>query len=516
MYKVTKRDCPMFGIGPYVCEFICDTASDISTLPTSISEGTGGKTAYDNQKCASGSMAIVADNGAESKQYMLNNQDIWCPYSVASGSAVSALEEAKAYTDSEIADLINGAPTTRDTLKEIADAMAENQTVVEALDAAIGTKANKTDIPTKVSQLENDSGYLTEHQDLSEYAKTADLNTIVSSINTTLGTKANKTDIPAKTSELENDSGFLTEHQDLSEYAKKTDVPSIKVNSAVNADTVNGHTVNADVPADAKFTDTVPDLTPYALKSKYGDTTINVGRKADTKIGTRSTAEGGNTTASSDCSHAEGFLTTASGNGSHAEGYYTTASGGRSHAEGYSTTASGADSHAEGITTTASSDGSHAEGYNTTASGMYSHAGGNGTKALHDNEVAYGKYNESKDDTLFSVGDGTADYARHNAFEITTSGGKLHDKDIATTDLIPIIKSINFSADTTDGYIWTGIVFPKYVIGVDLGHFDIIVQFYKGNHADAGRAEWAMKFFNIHDVTTPLNGSFNGTIYYIG
>ena len=87
MQKVTKRDCPMFGIGPYVCEFICDTASDISTLPTSISEGTGGRTAYDNQKCASGSIANVAENGDESKQYMLNNQDIWCPYSVAVGSS---------------------------------------------------------------------------------------------------------------------------------------------------------------------------------------------------------------------------------------------------------------------------------------------------------------------------------------------------------------------------------------------------------------------------------------------
>ena len=177
MYKVTKRDCPIFGIGPYVCEFICDTASDISTLPTSISEGTGGKSVYDNQKCASGSIANVAENGAESKRYMLNNQDIWCPYSVAAGSSESVLEEAKAYTDSEIADLINGAPTTRDTLKEIADAMAENQTVVEALDAAIGSKANKTDIPTKVSELENDSGYLTEHQDLSEYAKKTEIPT---------------------------------------------------------------------------------------------------------------------------------------------------------------------------------------------------------------------------------------------------------------------------------------------------------------------------------------------------
>lgn len=87
MYKVVKRDCPMFGIGPYVCEFICDTASDVSTLPTSTSEGTGGKTAYDNQMCASGSIAIVAENGPGSKWYMLNNQDVWCPYSVAAGSS---------------------------------------------------------------------------------------------------------------------------------------------------------------------------------------------------------------------------------------------------------------------------------------------------------------------------------------------------------------------------------------------------------------------------------------------
>ena len=89
MYKVIKRDCPMFGIGPYVCEFICDTASDISTLPTSISEGTGGKTAYDNQMCASGSIAIVVESDAESKRYILNNQDIWCPNEIGAGASAS-------------------------------------------------------------------------------------------------------------------------------------------------------------------------------------------------------------------------------------------------------------------------------------------------------------------------------------------------------------------------------------------------------------------------------------------
>lgn len=62
------------------------------------------------------------------------------------GSANSALENAKSYTDEEIAGLINGAPTTLDTLGEIADAMAENKTVVDALNDAIGSKANTSDL----------------------------------------------------------------------------------------------------------------------------------------------------------------------------------------------------------------------------------------------------------------------------------------------------------------------------------------------------------------------------------
>ena len=160
----------------------------------------------------------------------------------------------------------------------------------------------------------------------------------------------------------------------------------------------------------------------YALKSKYGDTTINVGRKAGTIVGHFSTAEGQATTANSLCSHAEGDQTTASGNFSHSEGEQTKAIGVYSHAEGCGTEANGR--------------ASHAEGRETTAFGDYSHTSGYYTKALHDNEAAYGKYNESNDNTLFSIGDGTADDARHNAFEITTTGGKLHDEEIMTQNKI--------------------------------------------------------------------------------
>lgn len=62
--------------------------------------------------------------------------------------ADSTLSEAKAYTDtaetnachyadSKVADLVDGAPETLDTLKEIADELARNETALEAITAAV-------------------------------------------------------------------------------------------------------------------------------------------------------------------------------------------------------------------------------------------------------------------------------------------------------------------------------------------------------------------------------------------
>lgn len=60
------------------------------------------------------------------------------------GSAANALTDSKSYTDTKIADLINGAPATLDTLSEIATAMADNEDVVETLESAIGNKVSKS------------------------------------------------------------------------------------------------------------------------------------------------------------------------------------------------------------------------------------------------------------------------------------------------------------------------------------------------------------------------------------
>lgn len=78
-----------------------------------------------------------------------NTSDINKPVSTAQQNALdAALAQSNYYTDAKIADLIDGAPETLDTLKEVADALAENETVMDALNAAIGTKANQTELDT--------------------------------------------------------------------------------------------------------------------------------------------------------------------------------------------------------------------------------------------------------------------------------------------------------------------------------------------------------------------------------
>ena len=79
----------------------------------------------------------------------------------ASGAATSALTSAKSYTDTKISDLINGAPTTLDTLGEIAEAMKTNDDVVAALNTAVGSKADN-------SALTSHTGNTTVHITASE------------------------------------------------------------------------------------------------------------------------------------------------------------------------------------------------------------------------------------------------------------------------------------------------------------------------------------------------------------
>ena len=126
--------------------------------------------------------------------------------------------------------------------------------------------------------------------------------------------------------------------------------------------------------------------------------TVTTGTTADT-VSLNLAIESGTGTASI----AEGNLSQAIGNFSHAEGDNTVASGNRSHAEGRATLASGQSSHAEGVGTETKNYAEHASGKNNVSSSASTTFGDSGN-------------------TLFSVGNGTSDNARHNAFEIRQDG----------------------------------------------------------------------------------------------
>ncbi len=91
-----------------------------------------------------------------------NTADTEKPVSTAQQTALdSYYQQSTGYTDQKIADLINGAPETLDTLKEVADAIEENETVVEALDNAIGKKANQAELDGHII---NETIHITEYE----------------------------------------------------------------------------------------------------------------------------------------------------------------------------------------------------------------------------------------------------------------------------------------------------------------------------------------------------------------
>ena len=139
------------------------------------------------------------------------------------GSSAKALTDAKNYADKKVAALVNGAPETMDTLKEVSDALDANKDVVDALNAAIGNKANQSDLTTHTGNVdihvtkEKKTAWdsAATHAGTAHAPSNAERNTIVSvkkngeevvpGVDRSVDIK-----VPTKTSELTNDAGFIT------------------------------------------------------------------------------------------------------------------------------------------------------------------------------------------------------------------------------------------------------------------------------------------------------------------
>ena len=209
-----------------------------------------------------------------------------------------------------IAKVVADAPEDFDTLKEVADYIASDKTKAAEIETAIGNLQNtKADASTVYTKVEADAKFLTEHQDLSNYATTEYVNSEIARVEDEIPSVENfatKDELATVEAKIPSVEGLVSVEQ-LNEavspkansadveatYAKKTEIPSLdeyatkgEVNTALEnkADKAEIPTVPTKVSAftnDAGYLTEHQDLSEYATKSEVNTALENKADKAD-------------------------------------------------------------------------------------------------------------------------------------------------------------------------------------------------------------------------------------------
>ncbi len=158
----------------------------------------------------------------------------------------------------------NAVKTTAQTLTDAQKQQARTNigAGTSSFDGDYNSLTNKPTIPTKTSDITNDSGFITE-ADIpvkSVNGKTGEVTLDAKAV----GALPDTTVIPSKTSELDNDSGYITELA-LEPYAKTENVPT--KTSQLNND--SGYITNAALDGYAKTTDVPTKVSQLDNDSKY-------------------------------------------------------------------------------------------------------------------------------------------------------------------------------------------------------------------------------------------------------
>lgn len=226
--------------------------SDIPTIPTKVSQLTNDSNYVTQIEMTDAIADAVTGGTVDLTGYQKSNDT---NLATIDKTIVGAINELKEGIDNFEGG--SGEGLTNEQKQQLADAYAHSQS----------PHVSASDIPTNVSELNNDSGYLTTN-DIIIPTKVSDLtndsNFINKNVNdltnypttTTIeNTYAKKTDIPTiptKVSQLSNDSGFitsipaeyvtdtelnakgyLTEHQDISELQPKSDTDLTTTNKTI-------------------------------------------------------------------------------------------------------------------------------------------------------------------------------------------------------------------------------------------------------------------------------------------
>lgn len=335
------------------------------------------------------------------------------------------------YTKYQVDKLISGITVSGVTEEELQDAIESAKTEIEAEIPVV---------PTNVSAFNNDVPYLTEHQSLSAYSTTEEMNEAISAATDNLATEDYvNTQISSQTADFvtgEELSSYTYDKAtidskitsggtfDPTQYYNKTATDELlaeKLDASAYTPTDLSNYYNKQevdnkiASAKTEIEGEIPSLSGYATEqwvldknyitgvdlSNYSTTeqmngaisaatsglqpTLSAGTGIDITDNVISATGGGSTYYAGraidiDSGNTISFdLPISAGTGTNALIYnYTgnTASGNCSHAEGQKTQANGPYSHAEGYTTKAEVNTSHAEGAYTIASGTSSHAEG--------------------------------------------------------------------------------------------------------------------------------------------
>ena len=347
----------------------------------------------------------------------------------------------------------------------------------------IAEKADADDIPTKTSDLTNDSGFITS---ASVPTKTSDLTNDSGFITSS--------SVPTKTSQLTNDSGFITSSAVPTKTSDLTNDSGFITSSAVPTKTSqltndSGFITASSVPSDIEDLDNVTVSSPSngqvlgynSSTQKWENSSAGTGDMtkavydSDSAVSTAGGIKNYCSTFANDADLTKAFIDIAepfSTSDSYAVGDYViyekylyrciTNHSGEWNSSHFSQVEMGNElsyangqiesisSAISGISSKMDNDGSNAashvkfsgsftvgnretgssvgtystsEGIGNSVSGNYAHASGNLLTAAYENQFVTGYYNKNKSDTLFEVGSGTGmPLKKRNVFEVYSSG----------------------------------------------------------------------------------------------
>ena len=147
-------------------------------------------------------------------------------------------KQAKAYTDSTIKNLVGNAPDALDTIYELAEALQNNKSLIDSLNDAITNKVDKVSgkgLSTNdfTNDLKNNLTTAYTHSQSAHAPSNAERNIIVgvqkngADLTVDSSTRKVNVTVPTKTSEITNDSGYLTSSGTISKANQLTNTRKI-------------------------------------------------------------------------------------------------------------------------------------------------------------------------------------------------------------------------------------------------------------------------------------------------